>query len=152
ASGTCRSSGSSSSGLASARSCITDAAVNVVVIEATANWVSTVASSAASTAARPIASDQTSEPERKTPATTHGSRPWRCAPRTIRAKASSGTGQRPESARDQLDRPLDVVVADVQVRDRPQAGRVGRHREPDAVIPEPGERLLPREPERTELD
>ena len=122
---------------------MTETAVKVFVIEATGNWVSTVASTPSSTSARPIASDQSSSPARKTPATTAGNRPLRCAPRRTRENASSRTGERPERAGDQLDRPLDVVVVDVMVRDRPQPSRMRRHRKPDPVIPEPRQRLLP---------
>ena len=72
---------------------------------------------------------------RKTEAERLGSRPSRCASPTRREKRSSGVGKGSEGAWNQLHRSLDVAVVDIKMRDRAQPRRMGRHREPDTVLP-----------------
>src|SRR5829696_8594221 len=95
---------------------MTDAAVKVFVIEATAYCVSGVASACSSTSASPTASLHTSSPPRNTAAATLGSRPALCASRT-RRRNRSGSGKGSERARDQLDSSLDLVVPHVEMGD-----------------------------------
>mgnify|MGYP003923845721 CR=1 FL=1 len=61
-------------------------------------------------------------------------------------------GKGSESARDQVDRAVDVVVVDVEVRDGPQLRRMCGHREPDSLLPEALECVGLRQPQRPEVD
>src|SRR6059058_4747139 len=121
---------------------MTAVAVKVFVIDATAYCMSTAACVPASTSPTPIASDHSTLPPRKTAAVRLGKRLSRCASPTRRENRSSGVGKSSQRPRNQLDRPLDLVIGYVEVRDRAQPTRVGGHREPDAVLPQPRERLL----------
>src|SRR6185437_16018085 len=151
ASGRCFESGSSRSSLPSSRTWRTEAAVKVLVIEATAYWVSGDASMPCSTSARPVASLKASSSPRKSAALMLGSRPARCASSTSRRKRS-GAGKCSKRPRDQLDGPLDVLVVDVEVRHRSQDRRVHGHREPDALLRETLQRFGGAEPERADVD
>ena len=114
---------------------IGDVDVVCFVIDATAYCVSMVASRPASASATPTAFDQATSPPRKTEAERLGSRPSRCASPMSREKRSSGVGKGSEGAWNQLHRSLDVAVVDIKMRDRAQPRRMGRHREPDTVLP-----------------
>src|SRR5438105_361704 len=112
-------------------------AVKVFVIDATAYCVSTAASVAASTSASPIACDHPTSSARNTAAVRLGKRLSRGASPMRRENRSSGVGKSSQRTRNQLDRPLDVLIGHVEVRDRAQPSRVGGHRQPDAVLPQP---------------
>jgi hypothetical protein len=97
------------------------AAVNVFVIEPTRYWVSGVASAPLSTSATPTARSQTGSPSRRTAATTLGSRFSRCSTPTIRSsRATRRSGADSEHLLHPLDRLSDVLVGDVEMRDRAQ--------------------------------
>src|SRR5206468_3501394 len=57
--------------------------------------------------------------------------------------------QRP---RNELDRLVDVVVADIEVGDRAQPRWMRGHRQAHSLLPEPLERFFAGQPERRELD
>src|SRR5437868_5237587 len=77
-----------------------------------------------------------------------------CAERTIRSNARttcSGVAEDAKCLRDQLARAIDVLVRDVEVRQRAKHARMRRRREPDAVAREALERVRVVEPERTDV-
>src|SRR5919198_6012881 len=92
-------------------------------------------------------------PLRTTAPLTLGSRSaWACASRALRSRSScSGAGKGSESSWNQLDRLLDVVVGEVEVRDRAQDARPPRRRERDAAVPELLERIGDGEPEGADV-
>src|SRR5690348_7676100 len=100
------------------------AAVNVFVIDPMRYCVSGVASRSASTSATPTAVSQISSPSRRTAALMLGARFSRCACRTsrsTRAVSRSGVSDMDgEHLLHPLDRLLDLLVADVEVRDGAQ--------------------------------
>src|SRR5439155_20285016 len=124
---TCRSSVSSRSSLPASRSCMIAAAVNVFVIEPMRYCVSGVASRPASTSAAPTAVSQMSSPSRRTAALMLGARFSRCACRTSRSRrAASRSGisdMHGERLLHPLDRLLDGLVPDIEVRDGAQPAR-----------------------------
>src|SRR5215211_2211069 len=151
----CASRGSSSSSLPSARSCMTATAVNVFVIDPTRYWWSAVASSPLSASASPTASSQTSSRFRTTAAATLGSRfsAWSSAiTRRNAAASASGAGKDSERARDRVDRAVDRVVVDVEVRDRAKLRRPDRRRQENALLAHSCHRLLHGEAERADVD
>src|SRR5829696_5756429 len=68
------------------------------------------------------------------------------------AASPSGAGKNPQSLGDDLDCLLDVLVGDVEMRDRAEAGGKDRRRDPDTRLVHPLERLGLRETERLEVD
>src|SRR5829696_5682502 len=138
----------------SSRSCMTAVAVNVLVIEPIRNCVSGVAARAASTSASPTAVSETSSPSRTTAATTLGNRLSACSFRTRRSSSTrsvSGADKEPESARNRLDRDVDVRVVDVEVRDRAQHRRKDRRRQQHAGLAQPHQRVLAGKAERLDV-
>src|SRR4051794_26674587 len=125
-------------------------AVNVFVIEPTRYCVFGVASMPDSYSAEPIAFDQTSWPSRTTAAATLGSRSaWRSA--SCRSSASDAD-MASERCGYELDCPLDVVLAQVEVRDSPQHPAAHRARERHIVLLEQRDRLPLAESERLHVD
>ena len=124
---TCRSSVSSRSSLPASRSCMIAVAVKVFVMEPTRYWVSGVASRPDSTSATPTAVSQISSPSRRTAAAMLGRRFSCCSVRTSRsrraARRSEVSGVDREHLLHHVDRPLDLLVADVEVRDGAQPAR-----------------------------
>src|SRR6266545_4368237 len=126
-------------------------AVNVFVIEPIRYWCSRVAASPSSAFARPTASAQITSPSRTTAAEILGARSaW--ASRIFRERSFpswSGAGKSPQGLGDELDRAVDLVVADAQMRHGAEHAEVG-DREPDPDVPEPLQRVRLGETERLE--
>src|SRR5205823_7121122 len=89
-------------------------------------------------------------PSRTTEAATLGRRAA-CRSASMRS-SSSGVDMCPESLRHELERALDVVVGEIEVRDGTQHAAPLRPRERDAVLAQPVERLLLSEPEPGDLE
>ena len=96
-----------------------------------------VASSPRSTSADPSAVRHSTSPSRNTAALTDGMRCSDCAVATSRSSRStslSGGDTSPEGLRCELDRAVDRLVVDVEVRHRADDRRVDRRREADAHL------------------
>src|SRR6185437_421839 len=146
----CCSSRSSSSSTPASRSCMIAAAVNVFVMEPTRYCVSVVASCSPSTFARPSASCHTSSPFPNAAALTDGIRSPVWASRTRRdnsATSGSGCGKRLQRRGNDVDRRVDVVVADVEMCPGPHDGRVNGARAEDAAILQALDRTGPVRPD-----
>ena len=138
--GRCCSSRSSRSSFPASRSCITETAVNVFVIEPMRYCVSGVASAPASTSASPTAWTTPSLPS----ADDRGGERRQAFGLALAQGAvepalelASGAGKEPQGARDELDRALDVVVVDVEVRDGAEHARTDRRGQADAGFGQP---------------
>ena len=135
---TCRSSVSSRSSLPASRSCMIAAAVNVFVIEPMRYCVSGVASRPASTSAAPTAVSQIDlavaedrgRDARRTLLALFAPRP---AARGFAARRSESQARTAEHLLHPLDRLLDLLVADVEVRDGAQPARA-KAADPDAAL------------------
>src|SRR5438270_6495567 len=112
-------------------------AVKVFVIEPTRYWVSGVASTPPSTSATPTADSQITAPSRRTAAATLGARFSRCAAASSCSSfAVSRSGVDTQHLPHPFDGLLDLVVADVEMRDGAQpAGAQVAHR--DAAFQQP---------------
>src|SRR4051812_31808792 len=116
---------------------MTHTAVNVFVIDPTRYWWSGVASTACSASASPTASVHSTSPPRTTAAVIDATRRSACVVVTIArssAASSLGAGKDSKRARNRVDRRVDVVIGDVEVRHRAELRRPYGRREEHAFL------------------